>query len=84
MTSPLAEVVTLLQPTAELAKVVGGAGRWRLHRTDAGQPFYCVVLHGLCSLAVTGQKTVTLAGGDFVLIPARSESEQFECKSGPF
>ena len=38
MTDPLAEVVTLLQPAAGLAKVVGGAGRWRLRRTDAGHP----------------------------------------------
>ena len=39
MIDPLAEVVTLLQPAATLSKVVGGAGRWRLRRTDAGQPF---------------------------------------------
>jgi AraC-like DNA-binding protein len=70
MIDPLAEVVTLLQPAATLSKVVGGAGRWRLRRTDAGQPFYCVVLHGGCRLAAAGHASVALTQGDFVLIPA--------------
>ena len=70
MTDPVAEVVTLLQPAAGLAKVVGGAGRWRLRRTDTGQPFYWLLLLGGCRLAVVGQEPVTLAQGDFVLIPA--------------
>ncbi len=70
MTDPLAEVVTLLQPAATLSKVVGGVGQWRLRRTDAGQPFYCVVLHGTCRLAAAGHEPITLAQGGFVLIPA--------------
>ena len=70
MIDPLAEFVTLLQPAATLSKVVSGAGRWRLRRTDVGQPFYCVVLHGACCLSVVGHEAITLAQGDFVLIPA--------------
>ena len=70
MIDPLAEVVTLLQPAATLSKVVGGAGEWRLRRTDAGQPFYCVVLEGACRLAVAGHEPIMLTHGDFVLIPA--------------
>ncbi len=70
MIDPLAEVVTLLRPCATLSKVVGGAGAWRLRRTDAGQPFYCVVLHGRCDLAAAGQEPVALIPSDFVLIPA--------------
>ena len=70
MIDPLAEVVTLLQPAATLSKVVGGAGRWRLRRTDAGQPFYCVLLEGACRLAVAGHQPIMLTQGDFVLIPA--------------
>ena len=70
MIDPLAEVVTLLQPAATLSKVVGGAGQWRLHRADGGQPFYCVVLQGECSLAASGHQPITLAKSDFVLIPA--------------
>jgi len=70
MIDPLAEVVTLLQPAATLSKAVSGAGEWRLRRTDAGQPFYCVVLEGACRLAVAGHEPIMLNHGDFVLIPA--------------
>lgn len=70
MIDPLAEVVTLLQPTATRSKVVEGAGRWRLRRTDDGQPFYCVLLEGSCRLAAAGHDPMLLTQGDFVLIPA--------------
>ena len=70
MIDPLTEVVTLLQPAATLSKVVGGAGRWRLRRTNDRQPFYCVVIHGSCHLAAAGHEPVALTRGDFVLIPA--------------
>ena len=73
MIDPLAEVVTLLQPAATLSKVVGGAGQWRLRRTDAGQPFYCVVLEGACRLTVAEDEPVMLTHGDFVLIPAAQD-----------
>ena len=70
MIDPLAEVVSLLKPTGALSKVVTGAGRWRLRRTDDRQPFYCLVLQGGCSLASAGHEPVELRQGDFLLIPA--------------
>jgi AraC-like DNA-binding protein len=70
MVDPLAEVVTLLQPGAPFSKLVGGAGLWRVRRTEAGQPFYCVILEGSCHLAVDGHDPITLLEGDFVLIPS--------------
>ena len=70
MIDPLAEVVTLLQPAARFAKQVVGAGAWQIRRSDAGQPFYCVVLEGRCRLALDGQDPVLLEAGDFVLVPA--------------
>ena len=73
MIDPLAEIVTLLRPSATLSKVVGGAGRWRLRRIDVGQPFYCVVLEGACILTASGQEAIALAQGDFVLIPAATD-----------
>lgn len=69
MIDPLAEVVTLLQPHARHAKLVVGAGPWHIHRSDAGQPFYCVVLEGACRLAVDGGETIELSAGDFILVP---------------
>lgn len=70
MIDPLAEVVTLLQPGAPFSKVVGGAGSWRVRRSEAGQPFYCVILDGACRLAVDGREPMVLQQGDFVLIPS--------------
>ena len=73
MTDPLAQIVTLLHPSATLSKTVEGAGRWRLRRTDVGEPFYCVVLQGRCLLAAGGDQAVALEEGDFVLIPAADD-----------
>jgi AraC-like DNA-binding protein len=70
MIDPLAEVVTLLQPGAPFSKVVSGAGRWRVRRSEAGQPFYCVILDGSCHLAVDGHEPIAFQTGDFVLIPS--------------
>jgi AraC-like DNA-binding protein len=70
MVDPLAEVVSLLQPAARFSKVVSGAGPWRVRRTEAGQPFYCVILEGACLLSVDGHTPVILLEGDFVLIPS--------------
>ena len=70
MTDPLSEVVTLLQPEAAFSKVVNGAGRWRVRRTELGRPFYCVILEGSCRLVVEGREPLVLLAGDFVLIPA--------------
>jgi AraC-like DNA-binding protein len=72
MTDPFAEVVTLLQPSAPFAKVVSGAGAWRVEREETGEPFYCVILEGSSRLAVGGQEPIDLQEGDFALIPAAS------------
>lgn len=70
MVDPLADVVALLRPAARFSKQVSGAGRWRIRRSDAGQPFYCAVLEGACSIALDDQAPVLLQAGDFVLVPA--------------
>jgi AraC-like DNA-binding protein len=70
MIDPLAEVVTLLQPGARFSKLVLAASPWHISRSDAGQPFYCVILEGGCHLAVDEHKPIELLSGDFVLIPA--------------
>jgi AraC-like DNA-binding protein len=69
MIDPLAEIVTLLQPVAAFSKVVSGAGHWQVRRSEAGQPFYCVILDGSCRLVTNGQEPVALHADDFVLIP---------------
>ncbi|AKZ62566.1 AraC family transcriptional regulator [Herbaspirillum hiltneri N3] len=73
MTDPLTQIVALLQPQASLSKVVSAAGRWRVQRSEAGRPFYCVVLEGACRLDAEGHDPLLLEAGDFVLIPAIHE-----------
>jgi AraC-like DNA-binding protein len=67
---PLAEVVTLLQPSARFSKLVECAGSWKIHRRSTGDPFYCAILEGRCRVKVDGQPSMTLTAGDFVLVPA--------------
>ena len=70
MVDPLTEVVTLLKPAARFAKHIIGAGPWAVRRSDAGQPFYCVILEGGCRLALGAGDPLVLKAGDFVLVPA--------------
>lgn len=70
MVDPLAEVVTLLQPRARFSKLVLGASPWRISRSDAGQPFYCVVLEGGCRISLDGVESIELLAGDFALVPS--------------
>lgn len=70
MVDPFAEIVALLEPVATQSKVVSAAGRWRVRRSEGGQPFYCVVLDGSCRLVTNGHDPIVLEANDFVLIPA--------------
>lgn len=70
MIDPLAEVVTLLQPGAPFSKTVSAGGAWRVRRSEAGRPFYCVVLEGACRFMAPGQEPLILQEGDFVLVPS--------------
>ncbi|AWB22665.1 MULTISPECIES: AraC family transcriptional regulator [Methylobacterium] len=78
MADPLADVVTLLRPSAAFSKSVSGSGPWRVRRAEHGRPFYCAVLDGSCGLAVRGRDRVILEPGDFVLVPA---ADAFEMSS---
>ena len=70
MVDPLAEVVSLLQPSARASKLIHGASPWRISRSDAGQPFYCAILEGGCRVAIDGHEPIELLAGDFALIPS--------------
>ena len=70
MSDPLSEVIALLQPRAVFAKRISGAGRWGVRYPEYGEPSFCTVLEGSCRLAVDGHPEITLAAGDFVLLPA--------------
>lgn len=70
MPDPLAQIVTLLQPTAPFSKRGSGSGRWRVLRAEVGRPFYCAILEGSCRLTADGHDEIRLREGDFVLIPS--------------
>jgi AraC-like DNA-binding protein len=70
MSDPLSEVITLLRPRTVLSKRISGAGRWGVRYSAFEQPSFAAVLEGSCRLAVDGLEPVTLAQGDFVLLPA--------------
>lgn len=70
MADPLSQVITLLRPRTVFSKGISGAGRWAVRYSDFGHPSFCVVLQGGCLLAVNGEDAVTLAAGDFVLLPS--------------
>lgn len=70
MVDPLAEVVTLLRPSAPFAKLATAAGRWLARRAEAGRPFFCAIVAGTTQLTVQGHKPLVLEPGDFVLVPA--------------
>jgi AraC-like DNA-binding protein len=67
---PLADVIALLRPRAAGTKVMQGAGRWGLRRSQAAYAGFGLVLKGQCWLAVDGHEPLRLATGDFVLMPA--------------
>jgi len=67
---PLAEIVTLLQPSASFSKLIQYAGRWRVRRNVDGKPVYFAVLEGECRVVIGGQSSIVVQAGDFVLLPA--------------
>lgn len=70
MLDPLSDLIALLRPSTVFSKGISGAGAWAVRYSDFGHPGFCTVLEGSCRLAVDGQEAVTLAAGDFVLLPA--------------
>lgn len=69
MSDPLSEVVRLLRPRAAFANVISGKGNWAVRYSEFGLPSFCIVLDGSCRLAVDGHEPITIAAGDFVLLP---------------
>jgi len=70
---PLAEIVTLLQPSASFSKFVEYAGRWRIRGDAEGKPIFCAVLEGEGRMATAGLRPVILSAGDFILSPSTHE-----------
>ncbi|MDP2780428.1 AraC family transcriptional regulator [Devosia sp.] len=70
MIDPLAEIVSMLQPSLPFSKAASGSGNWRVDGAGDGSPFFAVILEGSTRLSINGQPDVDLQENDFVLIPA--------------
>ncbi|MDE2357640.1 MAG: helix-turn-helix transcriptional regulator [Alphaproteobacteria bacterium] len=70
---PLAEIVTLLQPSASYSKLVEYAGRWRVRRDVEGKPVFFAVLEGAGRFASSGRPPLIVRKGDFVLSPVTKD-----------
>ncbi|RYB02858.1 AraC family transcriptional regulator [Lichenibacterium ramalinae] len=72
MPDPLAQVISLLRPSASFSKLVTGSGCWAV-RPPATDPFYGAMLDGGCELSIAGREPLRLGEGDFMLVPAASD-----------
>ncbi|SFV36167.1 AraC-type DNA-binding protein [Devosia crocina] len=70
MSDPLAEIVSLLQPSLPFSKTASGSGHWRVDGAGDGSPFFAVILEGSARLSINGEPDVILEENDFILIPA--------------
>ena len=70
---PLAEIVTLLQPSASYSKLVEYTGRWRIHRDIESKPAFIAVLEGECRVVSSGRPPIIVRKGDFVLSPVTKD-----------
>lgn len=69
MEDPLSQIVRLLRPRAAFANIISGKGNWAVRYSAYGLPSFCIMLEGSCRLAVDGEAPITIAAGDFVLLP---------------
>lgn len=67
---PLADVISLLRPRVAGAKLMQGAGRWGVRRSQTAYAGFGLVLTGKCWLTIDGHEPLRLAAGDFILMPA--------------
>lgn len=81
---PLAEIVTLLQPSASFSKLVEYAGRWRIRRDVEGKPVFFAVLEGQCRIVIDGRPPIVVQAGDFVLSPATIDQIVESIEPPPF
>lgn len=83
LTDPLAQVVGLLQPDLSYAKLVEGAGAWRIRRVEDGRAFFFAALEGVVRLDIPGQASFLIESSDFVLIPAAYDFTSSSTTSPP-
>ncbi|MBU8547249.1 MULTISPECIES: AraC family transcriptional regulator [Roseomonadaceae] len=66
---PLADIITLLRPSAAISKPISGRGRWGARYQAHAAPGFCIVLLGEAWVAFDGSAPLRLNQGDFLLLP---------------
>jgi AraC-like DNA-binding protein len=66
---PLSDIITLLRPSAAVAKPIAAGGRWGVRYDAYDAPGFTIVLTGEAWLTFAGQEPLRLQEGDFILLP---------------
>lgn len=66
---PLSDIITLLRPSAAIAKPITARGRWGVRYGAHDAPGFTIILAGEAWVAFDGDAPLRLAQGDFLLIP---------------
>jgi AraC-like DNA-binding protein len=66
---PLSDIITLLRPSAAVAKPIAGRGRWGVRYRPYDAPGFTIALAGEAWVVLEDQEPLRLAQGDFLLLP---------------
>jgi AraC-like DNA-binding protein len=66
---PLSDIITLLRPSAAIAKPISGRGQWGVRYRSYDAPGFTVVLTGEAWVTLDDREPFRIAEGDFLLLP---------------
>jgi AraC-like DNA-binding protein len=66
---PLSDIISLLRPSAAVAKPIAGRGRWGVRYRSYDAPGFTIVLAGEAWVTLDGHEPLRLGPGDFLLLP---------------
>lgn len=66
---PLSDIITLLRPSAAIAKPICGRGQWGVRYRSYDAPGFTVVLTGGAWVTFRDREPLRIAEGDFLLLP---------------
>jgi AraC-like DNA-binding protein len=66
---PLSDIITLLRPSAAIAKSISGRGQWGVCYRSYDAPGFTVVLAGEAWVTLGDREPLRIAEGDFLLLP---------------
>jgi AraC-like DNA-binding protein len=70
---PLSDIITLLRPSAAIAKPISGRGQWGVRYRSYDAPGFTAVLTGEAWVTFGDRDPLRIAEGDFLLLPTTPE-----------